>query len=91
MKISDIGYRLKPNIGYRLSAAIQPICHPCLLNLGVGDWVDKMELQVLSSYPATSNYIQVDDFQALETIVEKMADIICNSKLGQVEREKCTF
>ncbi len=28
LKISDIGYRLKPNIGYRISAAIQPICHP---------------------------------------------------------------
>ena len=49
----------------------------------MGDWVDKMELQVLSSYPASSNYIQVDDFEALETIEEKMADIICNSKFWQ--------
>ena len=39
-----------------------------------------MEMQVISSYPASSNFIHVDNFDELGRMVEQIADIICDSK-----------
>ena len=40
-------------------------------------------MQVISSYPASSNYIQVEGFDQLGGIVDRMADTICDSKIIQ--------
>ena len=40
-------------------------------------------MQVISSYPASSNYIQVEGFDQLGGIVDRVADTICDSKIIQ--------
>ena len=60
---------------------MKPTPNACLyIRIGIGTWVDKMEMQVISSYPASSNFIHVDSFDELGRMVEQIADIICDSK-----------
>ena len=53
-----------------------------IIALGVGDpqWLDMVELKHMASYPADANVLQVDDFDALGVVTDRIRDAICNSK-----------
>ena len=52
-----------------------------MLLIGIGDWVNGMELTMVASHPYEQNYIQVDSFQALNDELRlTLTDLICNSK-----------
>ena len=39
-----------------------------------------VELKHMASYPAEANVLQVDDFDALAVVTDRITDAICNSK-----------
>ena len=55
-----------------------------IISLGIGDpfWLDMVELKHMASYPADTNVLQVDDFDSLSVLTNRIRDAICNSKLS---------
>ena len=51
-----------------------------MIVLGVGGWTDESELLAISSFPQSSNYIKVRNYDDLRNFAERMADYLCNSK-----------
>ena len=51
-----------------------------IISVGVGNWIDRYELEIMASHPFEINMIHVDSFDALSTIVYVLRDALCDSK-----------
>lgn len=49
-----------------------------IVALGLGDWIDKYELQAIASDSYTNNLIMVENFNDLTNIVDSMKTFLCN-------------
>lgn len=50
------------------------------MSVGIGDWLDLYELEMMASYPTETNMIRVRDFDSLNTIVDTIKDAACDSE-----------
>ncbi len=48
--------------------------------MGIGNWLDLYELEMMASYPTERNMIRVENFDSLNTIVDTIRDAACDSE-----------
>ncbi len=51
-----------------------------IVSVGIGNWLDLYELEMMASYPTERNMIRVQNFDSLNTIVDTIRDAACDSK-----------
>lgn len=51
-----------------------------MLALGIGNWVDQTELNGIASHPPTDNTFNVETFADLDSVVDTVTSLICDSK-----------
>ena len=56
------------------------------MSVGIGNWLDLYELEMMASYPTERNMIRVQNFDSLNSIVNTIRDAACDSK--HYKREK---
>ncbi len=52
-----------------------------IISVGIGNWLDLYELEMMASYPSSQNMIRVQNFDSLNSIVDTIRDAACDSKL----------
>ena len=53
-----------------------------IISVGIGDWLNKIELESLASYPAAVNVIFAADYDTLNTLLKPLRDAICAGNTG---------
>ncbi len=51
-----------------------------MISIGIGDWLNMFEIEAMASYPSDKNMFQVENFNAINDIVETIKEAICDSK-----------
>lgn len=51
-----------------------------IVAMGLGDWIDRYELQAIASDSYTTNLIMVDRFSELPNFVNSMKSMLCNGR-----------
>ena len=57
-----------------------------IVALGLGDWIDRYELQAIASDSYRTNLIYIDDYRDLPNFVDQLKGMLCN---GTVSLKAC--
>ena len=61
------------------------------MSVGIGNWLDLYELEMMASYPTERNMIRVQNFDSLNSIVNTIRDAACDSKCYKTEKVNTSF